>query len=72
MSSLGRAMSQRFINVCDNQLFNPAVPTRPVHSVKGAMMMIRREIVRDLNDVLFYPHFHFYKGDLPRYWESRK
>lgn len=38
--------------------FNTAVPTRPVHSVKGAMMMIRREIVRDLNDVLFYPHFH--------------
>lgn len=129
MNSLGRAMSQRFINVCDNQLFNPAVPTRPVHSVKGAMMMIRRKRAiglqfilslyqlcrgsaaglkvllfaikslwsrrselykvrkyiqssRKVSDkdlfkkVLIKPglryYFHFYKGDLPRYWESRK
>lgn len=116
MNSLGRAMSQRFINVCDNQLFNPAVLTRPVHSVKGAMMMslyqlcrgsatglkvllfaikslwsrrselykVRKYIQssRKVSDkdlfkkVLIKPglryYFHFYKGDLPRYWESRK
>lgn len=34
------------------------VPTRIVHSVKGAMMMIRKDVVRDLDDILFYPHFH--------------
>lgn len=33
------------------------VPTRPVHSVKGAMMMIRKEVIAQVGG-LFYDHFH--------------
>lgn len=33
------------------------VPTRPVHSVKGAMMMIRKDVI-PLVGGLFYDHFH--------------
>lgn len=33
------------------------VPTRPVHSIKGAMMMIRKDVVVTTG-ALFYDHFH--------------
>ena len=33
------------------------VPTRPVHSIKGAMMVIRQEIIQKVGG-LFYNHFH--------------
>lgn len=33
------------------------VPTRPVHSIKGAMMMVRQEIIPKVGG-LFYNHFH--------------
>lgn len=34
-----------------------SVPTRPVHSVKGAMMMIRKDVIPEAGG-LFYDHFH--------------
>lgn len=33
------------------------VPTRPVHSIKGAMMMVRKEVIAQVGG-LFYDHFH--------------
>lgn len=34
------------------------VPSRAVHSVKGAMMMIRKSVIEELGGIMFYPHFH--------------
>jgi GT2 family glycosyltransferase len=33
-------------------------PSRAVHSVKGAMMMIRKSVINESIGILFHPHFH--------------